>query len=153
MRSSAVFSTTHAEHSPPLLCASRPHGSMNHDNPAETRDISAACRCSSRARVDHQPGYHVAAMGTEAARLLVLWMAGWINSRQLEVIDFLREENRVLRKQLGGRRLRFRRTRRSSAASGSADCSTLLPACRMSPIDFWHRTGSSANPLCKARDI
>jgi len=30
-------------------------------------------------------------MGTEAVRFLVLWMAGWINSRQLEVIDFLRE--------------------------------------------------------------
>jgi hypothetical protein len=57
--------------------------------------------------VDHQPGYHVAAMGTEAVRLLVLWMAGWINSRQLEVIDFLREENRVLREQLGERHLRF----------------------------------------------
>ena len=48
-----------------------------------------------------------AAMGTEAVRFLVLWMAGWIHSRQLEVIDFLREENRVLREQLGGRRLRF----------------------------------------------
>jgi hypothetical protein len=46
-------------------------------------------------------------MGTEAARFLVLWIAGWINSRQLEVIDFLREENRVLREQLGERRLRF----------------------------------------------
>src|SRR5712672_1260584 len=46
-------------------------------------------------------------MGTEAVRFLVLWLAGWINSRQLEVIDFLREENRVLREQLGGRRLRF----------------------------------------------
>jgi putative transposase len=34
-------------------------------------------------------------------------MAGWIHSRQLEVIDFLPEENRVLREQLGGRRLRF----------------------------------------------
>ncbi len=34
-------------------------------------------------------------------------MAGWIHSRQLEVIAFLREENRVLREQLGGRRLRF----------------------------------------------
>jgi hypothetical protein len=57
--------------------------------------------------VDHQPGYHVAAMGTEAVRFLVLWMAGWIHSRQLEVIDFLREENRVLREQIGGRRRRF----------------------------------------------
>ena len=46
-------------------------------------------------------------MGTEAVRLLVLWMAEWIHSRQLEVIDFLREANRVLREQLGGRHLRF----------------------------------------------
>jgi hypothetical protein len=46
-------------------------------------------------------------MGSEAVRFLVLWMAGWIHSRQLEVIEFLREENRVLREQLGGRRLRF----------------------------------------------
>ena len=41
-------------------------------------------------------------MGTEAVRLLVLWMAGRINSRQFEVIEFLRQENRVLREQLGG---------------------------------------------------
>lgn len=38
-------------------------------------------------------------MGIEAMRFLIVWMAGWINSRQLEVIDFLREENRVLREQ------------------------------------------------------
>jgi hypothetical protein len=31
-------------------------------------------------------------------------MAGWMHSRQLKVIDFLREENRVLCEQLGGRR-------------------------------------------------
>jgi len=53
------------------------------------------------------------AMGTEAVRFLVAWMAGSINSRQLEVIDYLREvidylrgENRVLREQIVGRRLR-----------------------------------------------
>jgi len=40
-------------------------------------------------------------MGTEAVRFLVVWMAGWVNSRQLEVIDFLREGNRALREQLG----------------------------------------------------
>jgi hypothetical protein len=66
-----------------------------------------ALPCSSRAQVDHRQRYHGAAMGTEAVRFLVLWMAGWIHSRELEVIDFLREENRVLREQLGGRRLRF----------------------------------------------
>jgi hypothetical protein len=38
------------------------------------------------------PGYHGGAMGTEAVRFLVVWMAGWVNSRQLEVIDFLREQ-------------------------------------------------------------
>jgi putative transposase len=32
---------------------------------------------------------------------------GWINSRPLEVIDFLCEEDRALGEQLGGRRLRF----------------------------------------------
>jgi hypothetical protein len=58
-------------------------------------------------------------MGTEAVRFLVLWMAGWIHSRQLEVIDFLREENRILREQLGGRRLRFTDDqRRRLAAKG-----------------------------------
>ena len=46
-------------------------------------------------------------MGTEAVRFLVVWMAGLVNARRLEVIDFLREENRVLREQLGDRRLRF----------------------------------------------
>jgi hypothetical protein len=46
-------------------------------------------------------------MSTEAVRFLVLWMAGWINFRQLVVIDFLREENCVLREQLSWRRLGF----------------------------------------------
>jgi len=30
-----------------------------------------------------------------------------MNQRQMEVIDYLRAENRVLREQLGGRRVRF----------------------------------------------
>jgi hypothetical protein len=32
---------------------------------------------------------------------------GWINQQQRDVIDYLREENRVLREQLGHRRVRF----------------------------------------------
>lgn len=40
-------------------------------------------------------------------RFLILWMAGWLTARQLEVIAFLGEENRVLGEQLDGRRLRF----------------------------------------------
>ena len=40
-------------------------------------------------------------------RFLLVAVAGWMNQRQLQMIDYLREENRVLREQLGGRRLRL----------------------------------------------
>ena len=40
-------------------------------------------------------------------RLLLVTLAGWINQQQRDVIDYLQEENRVLREQLGPRRLRF----------------------------------------------
>jgi len=36
-------------------------------------------------------------------RFVLVAVAGWLNQRQLQVIDYLREENRVLREQLGGR--------------------------------------------------
>jgi len=38
---------------------------------------------------------------------LVTCLAGWMNQHQRHVIDFLMEENRVLREQIGDRRLRF----------------------------------------------
>jgi hypothetical protein len=40
-------------------------------------------------------------------RCVLIAVAGWMNQYQLQVIDYLREENRVLREQLGGRRLRL----------------------------------------------
>jgi putative transposase len=33
--------------------------------------------------------------------------AGWVNRHQLDVIEYLQEENRVLKHRLGGRRIRF----------------------------------------------
>jgi hypothetical protein len=36
-------------------------------------------------------------------RFVLIAIAGWMNQHQLQVIDYLREENRVLREQLGGR--------------------------------------------------
>ena len=42
-----------------------------------------------------------------ASRFRLIALSGWMNQRQLELIDYLREENRVLREQLGQRRLRF----------------------------------------------
>ena len=40
-------------------------------------------------------------------RFLLIAVAGWMNQRQLQMIEYLREENRVLREQLGERRLRL----------------------------------------------
>ena len=44
---------------------------------------------------------------SHALQFLVLVMAGWVNRQQQEVIEYVKEENRVLREQLGGRRLRL----------------------------------------------
>lgn len=40
-------------------------------------------------------------------RLLLISLAGFLNQQQQDVIEYLHEENRVLREQLGGKRLRF----------------------------------------------
>src|SRR4029450_3217916 len=40
-------------------------------------------------------------------RFVVIAIAGWMNQKQQHAIEYLREENRVLREQLGTRRLRF----------------------------------------------
>ena len=54
-------------------------------------------------------------------RFVLLAVAGWMNQRQLQVIEYLREENRVLREQLGDRRIRFtdgQRRRLAAKAKG-----------------------------------
>jgi putative transposase len=38
---------------------------------------------------------------------LLVVLAGWVNRHQLDVIEHLREENRVLKEQIGKRRLRL----------------------------------------------
>jgi putative transposase len=40
-------------------------------------------------------------------QFLVIVLAGWMNQRQQNLIQYLCVENRVLREQLGDRRLRF----------------------------------------------
>jgi len=37
---------------------------------------------------------------SQALQFFILTTAGWLNRQQEDVIDYLREENRVLRKQL-----------------------------------------------------
>jgi hypothetical protein len=48
-------------------------------------------------------------------RFLLVAVAGWMNQQQQHAIEYLREENRILRAQLGNRRPRFDE-RRSLAA-------------------------------------
>ncbi len=43
---------------------------------------------------------------TFAFQLLLATFGGWVNREQAQVIDYLREENRVLKEQLRGRRVR-----------------------------------------------
>src|ERR1700686_492686 len=38
-------------------------------------------------------------------RFVLIAVAGWMNQHQLQIIDYLREENRVFREQLGGGRV------------------------------------------------
>ena len=39
--------------------------------------------------------------------LLLMMFSGWVNRRQLDVIEYLKEENRILKERLGGKRIQF----------------------------------------------
>jgi putative transposase len=43
----------------------------------------------------------------DPVQFVLVAIAGWMNQRQQQSIEYLREENRVLREQLGNHRLRF----------------------------------------------
>src|SRR5437016_311939 len=49
-------------------------------------------------------------------RLLLISLAGCLNQHQVDVIDYLQEENRMLREQLGNRRLRLKDDQRRRLA-------------------------------------
>ncbi|HTF72681.1 MAG TPA: hypothetical protein VK638_59440, partial [Edaphobacter sp.] len=77
-------------------------------------------------------------------RFMLIAVAGWMNQHQLQMIEYLREENRVLREQLGGRRLRFNDDqRRRLAAKAKRLGRTLLAemATIVTPETLlaWHR--------------
>ena len=46
-------------------------------------------------------------MSTDALHFLILTVSGWLNQRQQRAKDYLKDENRVLRDRLGGKRKRF----------------------------------------------
>jgi len=78
-------------------------------------------------------------------RILLVSLAGWVNRHQLEMIEYVREENRVLKEHMGGRRLRLTdRQRRRLAAKGQRLGRRVLRqvATLVTPdtILRWHRT-------------
>ena len=83
-------------------------------------------------------------MNTDAVQFLVLTVAGWMNRRQQLAIDYLREGNRVLREQLGGRRLRLtdyqrRRLAHRAKALGRKWLHQLATIATPDTILRWHR--------------
>jgi transposase InsO family protein len=77
-------------------------------------------------------------------RFLLIAVSGWMNQRQLQVIDYLREENHVLREQLGGRRLRLnddQRRRLAAKAKGLGRKLLAEVATIVTPetLFAWHR--------------
>lgn len=77
-------------------------------------------------------------------QFVLVAVGGWMNQRQQQTIEYLREENRVLREQLGDRRVRFtedQRRRLAVRAKGLgrkllAEIATLVTP---DTLLFWHR--------------
>lgn len=77
-------------------------------------------------------------------QFVVVIVAGWVNRRQADVIDYLREENRVLREQLKGRRIRFtdeqrRRLAEKARRLGRAVLTDLEPIVTLDTLLRWYR--------------
>src|SRR6266536_586324 len=77
-------------------------------------------------------------------RFVLVAVGGWMNQHQLQIIDYLREENRVLREQLSGRRVRFnddQRRRLAVRAKGLGRKLLMEVATIVSPETLlaWHR--------------
>jgi transposase InsO family protein len=77
-------------------------------------------------------------------RFVVISIAGWMNHQQQQAIEYLREENRVLREQLGGRRLRLtddQRRRLAAKAKGLGRRALSQVATIVTPgtLLAWHR--------------
>ena len=76
--------------------------------------------------------------------LLLMMFAGWVNRHQLDVIDYLQEENRVFKERLGGRRIRFtdaerRRLARKAYALGRKALNELETLVTPDTLLRWHR--------------
>jgi putative transposase len=93
-------------------------------------------------------------------QLLLMIFAGWVNRHQLDVIDYLQEENRVFKERLGGGRIRFtdaerRRLARKAYALGRKVLNELETVVTPDTLLRWHRelvaaSGTTANGVGRA---
>src|SRR6185437_1742225 len=77
-------------------------------------------------------------------RFVLITVGGWMNHHQQQIIEYLREENRVHREQLSGRRVRFnddQRRRLAAKAKGLGRKLLAEVATIMTPETLlaWHR--------------
>src|SRR5258708_24018202 len=88
-------------------------------------------------------------------QILLLMFAGWVNRHQLDVIEYLQEENRVLKERMGGRRLRFtdaerRRLARKAQALGRKVLNELETLVTPDTLLRWYRNESPSFPRSRA---
>jgi putative transposase len=79
-----------------------------------------------------------------ALQLLLMGLTGWLARREREAIAFLVEENRLLRRQLGGRRLRLtdadrRRLAERAYRVGRAALRAIATMATPDTLLRWHR--------------
>ena len=86
-------------------------------------------------------------------RFVLIAVAGWMNQRHLQITDYLREENRVLREQLGARRVRLNSDQRPSI--GTIVTPETLLACHRKLIAQKYDSSGQQGPEgpCTAREI
>src|SRR5215472_9824651 len=77
----------------------------------------SAMECGSGAAGHNVNFYFYMKKSLDPFRFVLVAVSGWMNQQQLELINYLREENRVLREQLGGKRLQFNDDRRRRLAA------------------------------------
>jgi putative transposase len=80
----------------------------------------------------------------DPVQFVLIAIAGWMNERQQQTIEYLREENRVLREQLGNRRMLFnddQRRRLAVRAKGLSHKLLAEVATLVTPETLlaWHR--------------
>ena len=90
-------------------------------------------------------------------QLLLVALAGWLNCQQQDIIDYLALENRILKRQLRGRRLRLtdderRRLAVKGKALGRRVLQQLATMSRAGPSPTFSRRTASSPPTSEGKE-